>query len=567
MTKSSLLLPGFMGASLMFGTTYLLKYGINILQDPLSNALVSITTLVNTDEYLNLLLPSVSYGLFCNLKKFLTDYYSTNSSNNVIEEKTSNDTVNVVEDQAVASNDAPESIQSNVQTNQLMITNTPSIDGISTSSDEVAQDIDSGKGKMKAIENITSEKTSDEVVTTITKPSTVTPTSSESNSVAATNISRSSRTSNGGVLPYNKDNIETNTVNDVVTSFATPIRTSNAAPFFNRYMQPLSFHSSAATSSGINPDGSKLELPQPVADRDLFLATKLNFMYNRFSVKSGELIVAENRAANLQVAIMKEAEKYDELESKHNLLLDNFKKQSEMLNSNLLLKLSQFQYTTFSSFIAKMGMFFSTTIDIVHNTSLHTMTGLGIYALAQFTTNFYTRKLAAGIVSTLYGTVFNRITKICCTFFVKNFIRVGIFGTLAVSIVFAGISYAISTYTGIGGTTFLGAVLEWYASLNKLLFKVVTYISGFKPIIKHIIMNKGLFFINLFGDIHKLILYPSIVFECILTKFNLSTLLDYLKFNTGYVYYPMRAYYSLQIWSFILDVITLQQLIIASIYS
>ena len=61
---------------------------------------------------------------------------------------------------------------------------------------------------------------------------------------------------------------------------------------------------------------------------------------------------------------------------------------------------------------------------------------------------------------------------------------------------------------------------------------------------------------DLFGDIHKLVLYPSIVFECILTKFNQNTLLDYLKFSTGYVYYPMRAYYSLKIGTFILDVIT-----------
>lgn len=75
MTKSSVLFPT--GASFMFGTTYLIKYGINIFQEPLSNVLVYITSVINTEEYLNLLLPSIGYGLFSNIKNFLIDYSST----------------------------------------------------------------------------------------------------------------------------------------------------------------------------------------------------------------------------------------------------------------------------------------------------------------------------------------------------------------------------------------------------------------------------------------------------------------------------------------------------------
>ena len=122
MTKFSLLFPTFMGASLMFSTTYLIKYGINILQDPLSNVLMSITTVVNTEEYINVLLPSVSYGLFCNIKNFINGYYSTVTTKNVIEDESNKNTVNDIEGKTVSVNETSENIQSNLK--ELETTNT-----------------------------------------------------------------------------------------------------------------------------------------------------------------------------------------------------------------------------------------------------------------------------------------------------------------------------------------------------------------------------------------------------------------------------------------------------------
>lgn len=170
MTKFSLLFPTFMGASLMFGTTYLIKYGINILQDPLSNVLMSITTVVNTEEYINVLLPSVSYGLFCNIKNFINGYYSTVTTKNVIEDESNKNTVNDIEGKTVSVNETSENIQSNLK--ELETTNTSAAIENTTPSNDVVKNVKVEKGKQKAIEDITDEK-EDNLVGTITKPSNI----------------------------------------------------------------------------------------------------------------------------------------------------------------------------------------------------------------------------------------------------------------------------------------------------------------------------------------------------------------------------------------------------------
>jgi len=403
-----------MGASLMFGTTYLIKYGINILQDPLSNVLMSITTVVNTEEYINVLLPSVSYGLFCNIKNFINGYYSTVTTKNVIEDESNKNTVNDIEGKTVSVNETSENIQSNLK--ELETTNTSAAIENTTPSNDVVKNVKVEKGKQKAIEDITDEK-EDNLVGTITKPSNIrekeiSPTISENNSVSS-KISHNSRSPEGGVLPYIKSYEEPVSYKDTQMEILKPISTSNTPISSNPFMAPLSFHPAAATSLGIT--GAKIKLEQAVQDNVPHLSGKVFVLSNLLKLKSDYIVVAENRAENLQKSLIKIEEEYVQLGSKYSQLQVNFQEKSKFLDASLLYRLSQFQYNSFSNTVAKLGMFFSTTIDILHNTSLNTIVGLSIYGITQFTTNFYTRKLATGIVSTLYSTVFNRITKILCT--------------------------------------------------------------------------------------------------------------------------------------------------------
>lgn len=162
-----------------------------------------------------------------------------------------------------------------------------------------------------------------------------------------------------------------------------------------------------------------------------------------------------------------------------------------------------------------------------------------------------------GIVSTLYISVFNRITKIASIAIIKysSYIEGGattliIFTSYVLSTLSFSLEVVLGKLVSLKTTT-----SDWSLRIVNMLFKIGLYISQVEPLINHISFNKSYFFISLFGDLHKLILYPSIVFEKIITKFNLNTLIDYLKFSTGYVYYLMRAYYSLKVWTFIIDLI------------
>ena len=419
MTKFSLLFPTFMGASLMFGTTYLIKYGINILQDPLSNVLMSITTVVNTEEYINVLLPSVSYGLFCNIKNFINGYYSTVTTKNVIEDESNKNTVNDIEGKTVSVNETSENIQSNLK--ELETTNTSAAIENTT-----VKNVKVEKGKQKAIEDITDEK-EDNLVGTITKPSNI-----REKEISPTKIIRFLLKSLiiVRVLPYIKSYEEPVSYKDTQMEILKPISTSNTPISSNPFMAPLSFHPAAATSLGIT--GAKIKLEQAVQDNVPHLSGKVFVLSNLLKLKSDYIVVAENRAENLQKSLIKIEEEYVQLGSKYSQLQVNFQEKSKFLDASLLYRLLQFQYNSFSNTVAKLGMFFSTTIDILHNTSLNTIVGLSIYGITQFTTNFYTRKLATGIVSTLYSTVFNRITKILCTAIIKYTSYVGVATTVLV---------------------------------------------------------------------------------------------------------------------------------------
>lgn len=88
MTKSFVLFPT--GASLMFGTTFLIKYGINILQDPLTNGLmnkpVSTSSDVPTDGDIaskykihSSLEENESTSFLSSIYSFILDYVSSTS--------------------------------------------------------------------------------------------------------------------------------------------------------------------------------------------------------------------------------------------------------------------------------------------------------------------------------------------------------------------------------------------------------------------------------------------------------------------------------------------------------
>lgn len=504
MTKSSLLFPTFLGASLMFGTTYLIKYGINTIQEPLSNVLVYVTTVINTEEYLNLLLPSVGYGLFCNIKNFLSNYSNTVPGTKEMEEKFNNNTVSnrkgetVNVDKVTDSSKTSVDLKSNVKEaettkSSLYIENTPSSMDV--------KDSKIRKGKQKTIEPVTNE-VEENVITTVAESISkqeISPTISENNTISST-ISKSNRTSEGGVLPYIKSNTDLvhGTSRGVKIDILKPINTSNNPFRSNTFMAPLSFHPSAATSLGITSSGSKIKLQNTVNNPELHLAGKNFFLTNKLKVKETELHNAETRVVNLQSSLMDEVQKNSELKSEYNQLFDNFQKQSKILNANLLHSLSQFQYSSFSSLVAKLGMFFSTTVDILYSTSLNTIVGLSIYGITQFTTTFYSRKLAAGIVSTLYSTVFNRITKIVSIGIIKYSSYVGVAVTsliIAVSSVLSMVSFSLNAIPGIGNIISIKTTTsEWFIRIVNMLIKIGLFISQIEPFIKYISCNKSYFF-------------------------------------------------------------------------
>lgn len=78
---------------------------------------------------------------------------------------------------------------------------------------------------------------------------------------------------------------------------------------------PLSFHPAAATSLGIT--GAKIKLEQAVQDNVPHLSGKVFVLSNLLKLKSDYIVVAENRAENLQKSLIKIEEEYVQLGSKY----------------------------------------------------------------------------------------------------------------------------------------------------------------------------------------------------------------------------------------------------------